>query len=208
MNRWTRVVRSPTDQQSQWAAAAVLALCAGLLAHAQAPDVEARIEALLARMTLDEKLGQLQQLAGTSEAPTSPSRRPHAQGPARIAAERPRRRTGQRDPARRGRGVAAEDSADLRVRRHSRLPDDLPDPARRSRRHGIRRPPNSRQRSRRRRPPPSVSNGRSRRWSISRATRGGAASPREPAKIRISAWPSRGPASAASRGRTWRGPTA
>jgi beta-glucosidase len=67
MNRWTRFVPPRQTSKARWAAAAVLALCANLLAHAQAPDVETRIEALLARMTLDEKLGQLQQLAGTAE---------------------------------------------------------------------------------------------------------------------------------------------
>jgi beta-glucosidase len=64
--------RGASAQQAEsaavrWAAAAVLALCAGLLTHAQGPDVDARVEALVARMTLEEKLGQLQQLAGTAE---------------------------------------------------------------------------------------------------------------------------------------------
>ena len=48
--------------------AAVLILPSAVLpGRAQAPDIEARINALLARMTVEEKLGQLQQLAGTSE---------------------------------------------------------------------------------------------------------------------------------------------
>jgi beta-glucosidase len=48
--------------------AAVLILPSAVLpGRAQAPDIEARINALLARMTVEEKLGQLQQLAGTAE---------------------------------------------------------------------------------------------------------------------------------------------
>jgi beta-glucosidase len=57
--RQTSILRS--------AAAAVLALCGGLLAQAQGPDIEGRVAALLARMTLEEKFGQLQQLAGAAE---------------------------------------------------------------------------------------------------------------------------------------------
>jgi beta-glucosidase len=53
--RWTALV-------------ALLTLPAAVLpGRAQAPDVEARIDALLAQMTVEEKLGQLQQLAGTAE---------------------------------------------------------------------------------------------------------------------------------------------
>ena len=43
----------------------ILSLLATPTTHSkQAPNVEARINALLARMTLEEKLGQLQQLDG------------------------------------------------------------------------------------------------------------------------------------------------
>ena len=56
--------------------AAVLILPSAVLpGRAQAPDIEARINALLARMTVEEKLGQLQQLAGTAATtpPASPT---------------------------------------------------------------------------------------------------------------------------------------
>ena len=46
---------------------AVLVLWAGLSGRAQAPAIEARIDTLLATMTLEETLGQLQQLAGKAE---------------------------------------------------------------------------------------------------------------------------------------------
>ena len=55
-----------------WRGVAALALCAGALTHAQTAGVEARVDALLARMTLEEKLGQLQQLAGQAEGDYSP----------------------------------------------------------------------------------------------------------------------------------------
>ncbi len=55
-----------------WHGVAALALCAGALTHAQTAGVEARVDALLARMTLEEKLGQLQQLAGQAEGDYSP----------------------------------------------------------------------------------------------------------------------------------------
>jgi beta-glucosidase len=48
-------------------AASLMLPAAVLPGRAQRPDVEARIDALLARMTVEEKLGQLQQLAGTAE---------------------------------------------------------------------------------------------------------------------------------------------
>jgi beta-glucosidase len=53
----------------RWTAvfASLLVPFAVLAGRGQAPDVEGRIDALLGRMTLEEKLGQLQQLAGTAE---------------------------------------------------------------------------------------------------------------------------------------------
>ena len=48
-------------------------LCTSLPVRAAAKDpMEARIDALLARMTLQEKLGQLQQLDGTAEGAPRP----------------------------------------------------------------------------------------------------------------------------------------
>ncbi|HYT64952.1 MAG TPA: glycoside hydrolase family 3 N-terminal domain-containing protein, partial [Vicinamibacterales bacterium] len=50
------------------AACVVAALLSiSVLVHAQARDVERRIDALLAQMTLEEKLGQLQQLDGQAD---------------------------------------------------------------------------------------------------------------------------------------------
>lgn len=50
------------------AAAALVALAVAIATPAaNQADVEARIDALLGRMTLDEKLGQLQQLDGFAE---------------------------------------------------------------------------------------------------------------------------------------------
>ena len=52
---------------------------------------------------------------------------------ARVDPERDRSGTNQGAPAARGRGVAVEDPAALRLRHDPRLPDDLPDSARRGR---------------------------------------------------------------------------
>ena len=116
---------------------AVVALAISLAAQAPATkasaDLERRIEALLARMTLEEKLGQLQQLDGEADGRYRPEHLDLARkgllgstlnvrGAAQVNAS----------AACGGRRVAAEDPAHLRLRRHSRLPDDLPDPARRS----------------------------------------------------------------------------
>ena len=59
------------------------------LTHSQmAPNVEQRVNALLARMTLEEKLGQLQQLDGEGWQLSSGTSRPDSQGTARFDAER------------------------------------------------------------------------------------------------------------------------
>ena len=91
-----------------------------------------RIDTLVAAMTLAEKIGQLtmrRRLAVTGpvlpgdfdRAPRRPGRQPpQPLGPGRA-----------RDPAPRGRGVAARHSALLRLRRHPRPSHDLPGAARR-----------------------------------------------------------------------------
>ena len=58
--------------------AALLILALGAAARAEAPppaEVEKKIDALLARMTLEEKLGQLQQLDGEADGNFRPEHR-------------------------------------------------------------------------------------------------------------------------------------
>ncbi len=125
-------------------------------------------------------------------------------GAGRLDAERHRRRGDAQGAAARGREQPAQDPADLRPRRDPRLPDDLPDPARRGGQLG---PGGDRavgaHRARPRRPR-RASTGRSRRWWTSRATRAGAGSWKAPARTRTSARRRPRRACAASRGRTWR----
>ncbi len=109
------------------------------------------------------------------------------QGLVGLDAQRQRRRRHAQDAAARGREQPAQDPDDLRPRRDPRLPHDLPGPARRGgelgpggdRAVGARR----RDRGRRGR----ASTGRSRRWSTSPATRGGAGSWKARARTRTSA---------------------
>jgi hypothetical protein len=55
-------------QRIRWAASLVFVLASLLFSssqtHSQRPNVEQRVNSLLAQMTLEEKLGQLQQLDG------------------------------------------------------------------------------------------------------------------------------------------------
>ena len=94
------------------------------------------LDSLLARMTLEEKLGQLNQPGGRRVNDTGPAAR--AGGEAEIRAGRIGSFLGVNgaddDPqaaADRGRESRAGDPAPLRQRRHPRLPHHLPGPARR-----------------------------------------------------------------------------
>ena len=120
--------------QFKFAIQVLFLIIPALPASAQTPpraDVEAQVDALLSRMTLEEKLGQLQQLGGDPKS-------------GRLL-------DGQRDLIRRGRigsllnvrgarnanevqRIAVEESSvedpdPVRLRRDPRLPHDLPDPA-------------------------------------------------------------------------------
>lgn len=79
-------------------------------------DVESRVEALLAQMTLEEKFGQLQQLSGSKPMPRDGATRSPG-----LDAQPPGRRNRERAAARGGRRVAPQDSPDLCLRRDPRL---------------------------------------------------------------------------------------
>jgi beta-glucosidase len=57
----------PLLSRSRWTPVALLVAAGALVLHAQQDGIEPRITALLQQMTLEEKLGQLQQLNGTAE---------------------------------------------------------------------------------------------------------------------------------------------
>ena len=82
-----------------------------------AQEVEQRVTDLLARMTLAEKIGQLQQLDSVPNAwrVRDEHRGLIPQGPGRLVPERPGGQEHQRSPAHGGRAVAAEDPPDLRL---------------------------------------------------------------------------------------------
>ena len=173
------------------------------------PALESRVESLLRRMTLEEKLGQLQQLDGHADGGYRPEHLELAQrGSPRLDAQRAGR--GQRQRAAEGgrRGLASPDPAPVRLRHHPRLPHDLPHPAggggqlrsRAGRSHGPRR------RRRGGRGGPQVDlRAHGRRRARSRA---GAGSPKARGKTRTWAacWPA--PACAGSRATTTRSATA
>ena len=154
-------------------------------------DIEKRIDALLARMTLEEKIGQLHQIARTGD-PTGPAARgtrraepgrARPRGPTRLHAQHHRSEgggpaAGPRTP------VPPRNPADPGLRRDPRLSHRVPHPARPRPRAGTPPSPNVRRRSRRRRPRPSASTGRSPRWWTSRAIRAGGESWRALAKTR------------------------
>ena len=108
------------------------------------PDTERKIDALIAQMTLEEKVGQLNQYTSnfdlTGPAPAEADR----QGALRADEEGPRRLHVQRGgggghaegAAARGGEQPAQDSDDLRPRRHPRLPHHVPDPSRGDRKLG------------------------------------------------------------------------
>ena len=152
------------------------------------PETEKKIDALLARMTLEEKVGQLNQYSSgfdlTGPAPTagtSKERYDQIRGGLIgsmlnvVGAE----------PTRRAQQLAVESSR-LKIpmifglRRDPRLPHHVPGPPRGGGELGPRRDRVSRRAWRPRRPPRRASTGRSPPWSTSRATRAGAASWRAP----------------------------
>jgi beta-glucosidase len=66
--RFMKVSPAGPRGASRTATCVAAALCSiAVLVHAQASDVERRVDALLAQMTLEEKLGQLQQLDGQAD---------------------------------------------------------------------------------------------------------------------------------------------
>ena len=151
-------------------------------------------------MTVDEKLQQLQLLSdgqitdADAKAGVGGGLQPHRPG------------EDQPLPARRGRAVAAAHPDPVRLRHDPRLPHDLPGPA--GRREQLR--PVGRHRGRHRsaraRRRPSASSRSTARWSTSRTSRAGAASPRPPARTRTSARSSRPRASRPRRATTTRAP--
>jgi beta-glucosidase len=118
----------------------VIVAVSGILVRAQGTAPEARIHTLLSQMTLEEKLGQLQQVSGGAEGSYEPqhlelARRGllgsmlNVRGAARVNAIQK---------------AAVEQSrlkipGAARLRRDSRLPDRVPDPVWRSRVLGSRR---------------------------------------------------------------------
>ena len=170
-----------------------LLLLLNVVALADTPvGADARDAALLARMTLQEKVNQLMLLSkGTMTGPDSAGR-------PNISAEE-LARTGigfqmsalrmvgarrQPHPAHRGQGIAARHPGGVRHRHHSRLLDGVSRAAgagghlrRRTTRASSRRSPGSKAIR-------TDSAGRSRRWSITRSIRAGAASSRPSANRR------------------------
>ena len=194
--------------------AACLALTAFAVRAQDMPRGSARVEALLARMTIDEKIGQLDPDAGRAAARRSNSRIDDEErariraggGSAPISTSpAPRRRAQLQRIA--VEEIAAAHSAAVRHGRDPRLPHHLPGAAgdggelgpggARARRAHRRRP----------RPPRRACTGPSRRWSTSPAIRAGAGSSKARARIPISArsWPRR--RCAATRARASTGPT-
>ena len=141
---------------------------------------ERRIDSLIRRMTLEEKLDQLTLLSDGQ----MKRRRGRASRSAAVFS--------LTDPAQinhfqhdRGRAVAAAHPDPVRLRHDPRLPHDLPDPARRPARsfdpeRGLQPTTRSARASR----PRSASSRSTARWSTSRTSRAGAASPRPRARTR------------------------
>ena len=159
------------------AAVAVLALTASLLVGGLAasnatsapggPPVEAQVNALLAKMTLEEKLEQMQLLADLQVTDADAQK-----GVGGVFSLTDPVKINQL-PARRGGPVQAAYSDPVRLRHHPRIPDRVPDSARR----GEQLRPRSRDRRRHLR---RAGDGRDRdqaglqpRWSTSRTTLGG-----------------------------------
>ena len=144
-------------------------------------NIEKRVDRLLGRMTLEEKLEQIQLLADNqvtdddAKKGVGGSLQPHRPG------------EDQRAAAHRRGAVAAAHPDPVRLRHDPRVQDDLPDPARRRPRASIRtsRPPTTR--SPRASRDASASSRSTARWSTSRTSRGGAGSPRARARTRTSA---------------------
>ena len=114
------------------AVVAVLALAFSLLASGAASasrpagqpsarPVESRVNALLAKMTLQEKLEQIQLLPDFMVTDQEVPQRP------RLGAERHGSVDDQQAPAHRGRSVPVTHPVAVRVRHDPWLPDDLPD---------------------------------------------------------------------------------
>ena len=178
--------------------AALLALALVPRAPAQPladPQTEKKIDALLAQMTLEEKVGQLNQYSNPLDL-TGPAA---AAGHQKAAYDQIRSglvgsmlNVNGAEATRKAqqlarRGQPAEDPDDLRLRRDPRLQDDLPGAARRGGQLGPRRRSSARRASPPSRRPRPASTGPSRRWSTSPATPAGAGSWRAPARTPTSA---------------------
>ena len=120
-------------RMTRWMTVVILALVVSVrLMHAApaAPtdaDVKARVDALLAKMTLDDKIGQLNQAGALAFGPNAPKVEDVVRkGGAGSVLWLNDTKAVQRAAEDRRRGEPVEDPAALRSRRHPRLPDDLP----------------------------------------------------------------------------------
>src|SRR5208337_1570776 len=105
-----------------------LTMCAAAGPAPPAHETERRVDGLLARMTLQEKLGQLQQLDSVPNVwRVRDEHRDLIPGPGRFVSQRARSQKYQRSSAHGRFAIAAENPVTFRFRRDPRLSHDFPD---------------------------------------------------------------------------------